>query len=73
MKKNLDELIKIQKEIIEEFDEELFLLEEEYLEKFGAYPVIEHLNLIDKKPNKEDILKAKEEIRKLLNESEAEN
>lgn len=59
MKKNLEEIIKIQKELIEGFDEELFLLEEEYLSLFSYYPLLEELN---GDVNSEKIEKAKAKI-----------
>lgn len=59
MRKNLEEIIKIQKEIIPNFDEELFLLEEEYLDLTGAYPIIEELN---GEVSQETIKKVKEKL-----------
>lgn len=59
MRKNLEEIIKIQKEIIPNFDEELFLLEEEYLDLTGTYPLMEELN---GEVSQETIKKVKEKL-----------
>lgn len=65
MKKNLEELIKIQREIIPNFDEELFILEEKYLDKFGVYPIIKEL---EDNPTKETIDLIKERLKGEIDE-----
>ena len=75
MKKDLKKLIEIQKQIIPNFDEELFLLEEEFLDIAGVYPLI---NELTDSVTKEDIEKIKkrltEEIKQLKEkEHEKEN
>ena len=65
MKKDLKKLIEIQKQIIPNFDEELFLLEEEYLDIAGVYPLI---NELTDSVTKEDIEKIKKRLTEEINQ-----